>query len=124
AMALWGAVGLAARIPGGSGWVKHAWFGTAAVAMGGGIWSMHFIGMLAFSMPGMELGYDVGLTILSLAVPIVVAGAGFYFVSAKGAYGPIRLGAAGLFVGLRILALHSTRMAAQPVSRAPGPRAF
>ena len=115
-MASYTALDLAARIPAASGWVKHAWFATAAVAMGGGIWSMHFIGMLAFSMPGMELGYDVGLTILSLAVPIVVAGAGFYFVSAKVAYGPIRLGAAGLFVGLGIVAMHYTGMAAMRMS--------
>src|SRR5689334_22171494 len=99
-MASYTALDLAARIPAAGGWVKHAWFATAAVAMGGGIWSMHFIGMLAFQMPGMELGYDVGLTILSLAVPIIVAGAGFYFVSAKRGDEPLRLAIGGLFVGL------------------------
>jgi len=111
-MASYTALDLAARIPGAAGSVKHAWFATAAVAMGGGIWSMHFIGMLAFQMPGMDLGYDVGLTILSLAVPIVVAGAGFYFVSVKGRHEPLRLAVAGLFVGLGIVAMHYTGMAA------------
>jgi len=111
-MASYTALDLAARIPASSGWVKHAWFATAAVAMGGGIWSMHFIGMLAFRMPGMELGYDVGLTVLSLAVPIVVAGAGFYVVSGRGKDEPLRMALAGLFVGLGIVAMHYTGMSA------------
>src|SRR5262249_46990749 len=111
-LASYTALDLAARIPAAVGWPRHAWFATAAVAMGGGIWSMHFIGMLAFSMPGMELSYDVGLTILSLLVPIVVAGAGFYFVSRKGNDELIRLALAGLFVGLGIVAMHYTGMAA------------
>src|SRR5260370_589099 len=80
--------------------------------MGGGIWSMHFIGMLAFQMLGLALGYDGGLTIVSLAVPIVVDGAGFYVVSAKGRHEPLRLAVAGLFVGLGIVAMHYTGMAA------------
>jgi hypothetical protein len=39
--------------------------------MGGGIWSMHFIAMLAFRMP-MPVGYDLGLTVLSLIVAVAV----------------------------------------------------
>jgi len=38
--------------------------------MGGGIWSMHFIGMLAFVMP-IPMSYDIGLTSLSLLVEIL-----------------------------------------------------
>lgn len=36
--------------------------------MGVGIWSMHFIGMLAFEMPGMTMAYDIPLLILSIVV--------------------------------------------------------
>ena len=43
--------------------------------MGGGISSIHFIGMLAFSMP-MPMSYDVGLTLLSLLLAIVVTSGG------------------------------------------------
>jgi len=111
-MASYTALDLAGRIAAASGWARHAWFATAALAMGGGIWSMHFIGMLAFRMPGMDLSYDVGLTILSLLVPIVVAGAGFYLASQKGADKPVRLAVAGLFMGLGIVAMHYTGMAA------------
>lgn len=55
---------LAARVCASSGWTRRIWLGTAAIAMGGGIWAMHFVAMPAFSVPGMEVGYD-----LTLALP-------------------------------------------------------
>ena len=54
------------------------WIAGAAVTMGGGIWSMHFIGMLAFEM-GMPTSYDLGLTILSFLIAVGVTGAAFTF---------------------------------------------
>jgi NO-binding membrane sensor protein with MHYT domain len=42
------ALDLAGRIRACTGWACYAWLATAAVAMGGGIWSMHFVAMLAF----------------------------------------------------------------------------
>ena len=44
--------------------------------MGGGIWSMHFIGMLAFEM-GMPTSYEAGLTVLSLVIAIGATGGAF-----------------------------------------------
>ena len=32
-------------------WARYAWASAGAISMGGGIWSMHFVGMLAFSLP-------------------------------------------------------------------------
>src|SRR5262249_52599803 len=52
----------------------------AAITMGGRIWSMHFIAMLAFTMP-IPMSYDIGLTALSLMVAIFVTGVGFYVIS-------------------------------------------
>lgn len=75
------ALDLAGRIRATKGWASHAWLATAAIAMGGGIWSMHFVAMLAFHMPGMAVNYDVALTLLSLAVPILVTGVGFFVVN-------------------------------------------
>jgi len=46
------------------------WYAAGAFSMGCGIWSMHFVGMLAFSMP-MPYEYDVGITILSLFISIL-----------------------------------------------------
>lgn len=48
------------------------WHIGGATAMGVGIWSMHFIGMLAFSLP-IELGYDLGITFVSLLIAIAVS---------------------------------------------------
>src|SRR5689334_20506400 len=78
ALASFTALDLAGRIRAAVNWSRYAWLAAAAVAMGGGIWSMHFIGMLAFSMPGMMVSYDFGLTLLSLALPIAVTAFGFF----------------------------------------------
>jgi NO-binding membrane sensor protein with MHYT domain len=56
------------------------WLVAAAITMGGGIWSMHFVAMLAFIMP-IPMSYDIGLTILSLVVAIFVTGGAFYVIS-------------------------------------------
>jgi PAS domain S-box-containing protein len=91
------------------GLARRAWLVAAAIVMGGGIWSMHFIGMLACVMP-IAMSYDIGLTILSLVVAIVVTGGGFYVIS-QGA-SPLRLVLSGIFMGLGIVAMHYTGMAA------------
>src|SRR3546814_6629116 len=45
--------------------MQGIWLTVAALTMGGGIWSMHFVAMLAFVLP-MPMSYDIGLTVLSL----------------------------------------------------------
>ena len=109
------ALDLAGRVGAAAGWARRAWLATAAVAMGGGIWAMHFVAMLAFSLP-VPMVYDPGLTLLSLGVAISVTGVGFA-VAGRGA-GPARTGLAGLLMGLGIAAMHYTGMAAMrmPVS--------
>jgi len=78
--------------------------------MGGGIWSMHFIGMLAFVMP-IPMSYDIGLTTVSLLVAIFVTGGGFYVIGSQSAT-PLRLALSGIFMGLGIAGMHYTGMAA------------
>jgi NO-binding membrane sensor protein with MHYT domain len=92
------------------GLARSAWLVAAAITMGGGIWSMHFIGMLAFVMP-VPVSYDIELTIFSLVVAIVVTGGGFYVISHRGA-SPLRLVLSGIFMGLGIVAMHYIGMAA------------
>src|SRR5215467_7765394 len=61
-----------------------------ALAMGAGaIWSMHFIGMLAFNA-GMPVQYDIPLTLASLLVAVAVTGFGIYVVG-EGPHSPVRL---------------------------------
>ena len=105
------ALDLAGRIRAAQGWATHVWLATAAVAMGGSIWSMHFVAMMALSMPRIEVHYDLGLTILSLLLPILVTGIGFFAVGRTEAR-PAVLILSGAFMGLGIVAMHYTGMAA------------
>ncbi len=105
------ALDLAGRVRASVAHARLAWLGTAAVAMGGGIWAMHFVAMLAYSMPGMTVGYDIGLTIVSLLVPIAVTGVSFAVMNSRQA-SPGVLAAAGLFMGSSVVAMHYIGMAA------------
>ncbi len=109
-LASYTALDLGGHVGAARGLARQAWLVAAAITMGGGIWSMHFIGMLAFVMP-IPMSYDIGLTILSLVMAIVVTGGGFYVISRRGA-SPLRLVLSGIFMGLGIVAMHYTGMAA------------
>jgi NO-binding membrane sensor protein with MHYT domain len=92
------------------GFARRGWLMAAAFTMGGGIWSMHFVAMLAFIMPT-PMSYDIGLTTLSLMVAIVVTGVGFYVISRQSA-SPLPLVLSGIFMGFGIAGMHYTGMAA------------
>lgn len=111
AIASFTALDLAGRFRATSGRTSHRWLVTAAVALGGGIWAMHFVAMLAFSMPGMAVHYDAWLTTLSFILPIFVTGLGFYIVKLR-ENSFAAMGASGLVMGLGIAAMHYTGMAA------------
>jgi NO-binding membrane sensor protein with MHYT domain/two-component sensor histidine kinase len=104
ALDLGGRVGTSRRL------ARRVWLVAAATTMGSGIWSMHFVAMLAFNMP-MPMSYDIGLTALSLLVAIFVTSAGFYVISRRSA-SPLGLVLSGIFMGLGIVAMHYTGMAA------------
>jgi NO-binding membrane sensor protein with MHYT domain len=104
------ALDLSGHVGAAEGRARRVWLVAAAITMGGGIWSMHFIGMLAFVMP-IPMSYDIGLTTLSLLVAIFVTGGGFYVISRQ-SVSPLRLALGGIFMGLGIAAMHYTGMAA------------
>src|SRR5712672_1910296 len=83
------ALDLAGHVGTVRGLARRVWLLAAAITMGGGIWSMHFVAMLAFIMP-IPMSYDIGLTALSLVVAIFVTGVGFYVISRRGP-SPLRL---------------------------------
>lgn len=68
-LASYTALDMAGRITTAQGRAAKWWLAGGASAMGVGIWSMHFIGMLAFSLP-IPLGYDPAITMLSLLIAI------------------------------------------------------
>ena len=94
---------------------RALWLGLAAFAMGGGaIWSMHFIGMVAFDL-GIRVSYDVPFTLLSLAIAVGATGFGFLAVG-HAADRPTRLAGAGTMMGLGIAGMHYTGMYAMRMS--------
>jgi PAS domain S-box-containing protein len=109
-LASYTALDLGGRIRGSRRWTRLAWLATAATAMGGGIWSMHFIGMLAFFLP-MPVTYDFGLTLLSLVVAMVVTGFGFFMIGTRQVTA-LEFVLSGIFMGIGIAAMHYTGMAA------------
>ena len=104
------ALDLGGRVPPAQGPSNRIWLAAAALIMGGGIWSMHFVAMLAFVLP-MPMSYDVGLTVLSLVLAILAASGSFYVISRPGVSRP-RLVLSGVFMGIAIFGMHYTGMAA------------
>jgi NO-binding membrane sensor protein with MHYT domain len=104
------ALDLSGHVGPARGFARRVWLVAAALTMGGGIWSMHFVAMLAFIMPT-QMSYDIGLTILSLVVAIIVTGGGLYVISRQSA-SPLSLILSGIFMGLGIAGMHYTGMAA------------
>ncbi|CAL61420.1 conserved hypothetical protein; putative GGDEF, MHYT and EAL domains; putative membrane protein [Herminiimonas arsenicoxydans] len=86
------------------------WLAGGAFAMGVGIWSMHFIGMLSFRLP-IALGYDLTLTITSLAIAIVASGFALWRIS-QPTLPVMQLSVSALLMGVAIAAMHYTGMAA------------
>lgn len=87
------------------------WIICAAVALGGGgIWSMHFIAILAYKLP-IAVNYDVAMTAASLVAAVVVTGVGLYVVTGRN-LSMSRLCVAGVFVGLGVVSMHYMGMEA------------
>jgi len=104
------ALELSRRVSQSSGRAAMLWLLGGAFSMGIGIWTMHFIGMLAFSLP-MPFNYDVGITLLSLLVGIGASAFAIYFASRK-KQGFAKIGLSGLLLGGGIASMHYTGMAA------------
>lgn len=86
------------------------WLGAGALVLGSGIWGMHFIAMLGFSVDRVELRYDLPLTALSLFVAVAVVGAGMLIAGVKRSWPALIAG--GLVSGLGVAAMHYLGMAA------------
>lgn len=107
--AAWTALDLFQQVRVHQGAARLAWLATAATAMGGGVWSMHFIAMLGFDAGG-PVRYDLPLTVLSFL--LATAGSSLAFLIAAGRPGRRRRIWAGLVMGAGICAMHYVGMAA------------
>ncbi len=110
------ALELSRRVSHSSGTAARAWLGAGAVSMGIGIWTMHFIGMLAFSLP-IAVSYDVRVTLLSLFVGIA-ASAFAVFVASRRQNSLLKIIFSGLLLGAGIAAMHYTGMVAMEMDAA------
>ncbi|WP_043684847.1 MHYT domain-containing protein [Streptomyces xylophagus] len=90
---------------------KRNWLTLASVAIGSGIWTMHFVAMLGFSVEGTPIRYDVPLTVLSLLMSIGVVAAGV-FTAGYGRSRVTSVAFGGIGTGLGVAAMHYTGMAA------------
>ena len=109
-LASYTALDLTGRIATAKGRAVHLWTVGGAFAMGIGVWSMHFIGMLAFTLP-IDLGYDVTLTALSLLIALLSCGFALWLVS-QPQLPAWQLAFGALVMGAGISAMHYTGMAA------------
>jgi two-component system cell cycle sensor histidine kinase/response regulator CckA len=107
------ALELAARITAARGAERLAWLAGGSIAMGVGIWSMHFIGMLAFHLP-MPIRYGLSLVLLSVVVAIG-ASALALFIASRPALGPLALIGGAIWMGPAIAGMHYIGMASLSV---------
>lgn len=106
----WTALDLFRRVRTHVGAGRSAWLITAAVAMGASIWAMHFVAMLGFD-PGSPVGYDPGLTLLSLILAVLATLVAFVLAQ-RGSGRGVWLVVAGVVMGGGICLMHYVGMAA------------
>jgi diguanylate cyclase len=109
-LASYTALDLASRITASRGGAARAWLVGGAISMGTGIWSMHFIGMLAVRLP-IPLGYGWNETLASLLIAIGSSLFALAIVSGP-ALNRARLLLSGIIMGLGIVSMHYVGMAA------------
>lgn len=109
-LASYTALELASQVALSQGTERKIWLIGGAIAMGTGIWSMHFLAMLAFSLP-ISISYDVLLTLVSLLVAIGAAAQALFIVS-RTSVNLFTLIAGATCMGIGIGAMHYIGMAA------------
>ncbi|HEY3618114.1 MAG TPA: PAS domain S-box protein [Candidatus Sulfotelmatobacter sp.] len=108
--ASYAALDLAGRVTAAAGWTRAVWLLGGAGAMGTGIWSMHYIGMLAFILP-IPVAYHLPTVLLSLFAAILTSVIALYVVSRQ-KMGVLRAVAGSVLMGAGIASMHYIGMAA------------
>src|SRR5580700_308179 len=110
AFATYAALDLASRVTAAGGWTRALWVLGGAGAMGTGIWSMHYIGMLAFSLP-IPVAYHWPTVLLSLFAAIFASIIALYVVSRE-KMSAFQAVAGSVLMGAGIASMHYIGMAA------------
>jgi two-component system sensor histidine kinase/response regulator len=118
-MASYATLGLGARLVASQGRAWRVWLAGGAMAMGFGIWAMHFVGMLALRMP-IALSYSIGWTLASMAPAVLASGALLAMIRRydQPHAGHVLIGS--VVMGAGIGAMHYAGMAAIELSPALG----
>jgi NO-binding membrane sensor protein with MHYT domain len=109
-LASYTALDLVGRVSAAQGRSRFTWLVGGAVAMGVGIWSMHFVGMLAFRLP-VPTTYDVPLVLLSVVVALAASALALFIASRRELTRSSLVGG-GIVLGCAIAGMHYTGMAA------------
>lgn len=109
-LASYSALSIAGKISSSRGKTRFFWLLAGALVMGNGVWSMHFVGMLAFH-PHATVQFDVWLTLLSLAASVITALIAFYITMPKNV-NRYNIVIGGLFMGCGIVTMHYVGMKA------------
>ena len=112
--AAYAALDLSSRVTATKGLAKLAWIWGGASAMGIAIWSMHYIGMLAFHLP-VPVRYDVFLVVVSMIAAIIASAVALSLIS-RPVLVPSQLAWGAIFMGSGIGAMHYIGMAAMRMS--------
>jgi diguanylate cyclase (GGDEF)-like protein/PAS domain S-box-containing protein len=112
--ASYAALDLAGRVTSSRGRTRAIWLCAGAAAMGLGIWAMHYVGMLALSMP-MPVFYHLPTVLLSLLAAIAASAVALFVVS-RPAMSVWQEIAGSVFMGSGIAAMHYIGMAAMRCS--------
>src|SRR6202043_3324473 len=112
--ASYAALDLAGRVTAAGGWTRAVWLLGGAGAMGTGIWSMHYIGMLAFILP-IPVAYHWPTVLVSLFAAILASVIALYVVSRQ-KMGASRALAGSVLMGGGIASMHYIGMAAMRLS--------
>ncbi|WP_307866958.1 diguanylate cyclase domain-containing protein [Variovorax sp. E3] len=104
------ALDLSRRVRHASGRPHLLWGALGSLAMGTGIWSMHFVGMLGFSLP-ISLGFSGRLTLISWVAGVTASGVALW-VASEANYGLRRVAMASLAMAAGICGMHYIGMAA------------
>ena len=108
---------LAIRVPSAKpGKDLYFWVALSSIAIGGAIWSMHYIGMMAVDMK-MPVTYDLGLTIVSMLLAICFVAVGIVIVG-RGTPSMAKLIGGGVLTGLGIAGMHYVGMASMNMEAA------
>lgn len=103
-LASYAALDLAGRVTAAQGSSRFACLSGGAVAMGSGIWAMHYVGMLAYSLP-VSVSYDWP-TVLASFLAAAVAAAVSLFIASREEMGALAISVGGSVMGAAVASMH------------------